>query len=74
MDHAVLVDSAHRGDKRLGQHLPAEDPAERHPLADPGENVFAGAGAGVRQVERAHQAGKGVIHPFLRILPFRQGT
>ena len=48
--------------ERLREHLPAEDAAERHPLARSGEDVLAGARPGVGEVEGGEEAGQGVIH------------
>ena len=58
----VVLDRAPRGDDRLGQHLPAEDPPVRHRLAAADEDVGLGvaevglvvAGAVDADVRRSH--------------------
>ena len=55
------------GDERLGENLPAEDAAVRHPLARSDEDVFLGARPGVGEVEGGQQAGKRVVHRVSRL-------
>jgi len=59
---AVGTDGVLRGDERLRKHLPAEDAAERHPLAWAGENAFARMCSGIGQVECRKEPGEGVAH------------
>ena len=52
MCDAIGSDGALGGHQGLRKHLPTEDPTMRHPLATARKNVFAGACAGVCQIER----------------------
>jgi hypothetical protein len=62
-----MDDSRRRGralgsNERLSKHLPAENPAARHPLASSGENVFTRPRARVGEVERSEESGQRVAH------------
>ena len=60
--YPVHRDRALRGDERLRENLPAEYAAVRHPLTGTGEDVLAGAGSRVGEVERCEKAGQWVAH------------
>jgi hypothetical protein len=62
VDVALRRDRALGGDERLGEHLAAEHPAERHPQAGAREDVLARTSPRVGQVERSEKAGQRVAH------------
>jgi hypothetical protein len=47
---SIVGNGALSGNEGLREHLPAEHPAERHPLAGAGEDVFTRASSGVCQI------------------------
>lgn len=62
MDDSIVRSRALCGDERLREYLPAEYSAVGHPLAWTGEDVLAGAGSRVCEVQCCQKAGQRVAH------------
>ena len=67
--HVPLVGhGAHRRDEGLREHLSAEHAPVRHPLGRSGEDVLAGAGPGIAQVQGGQEAFHRRVHGLSSVL------